>query len=85
MKLVLYETDHCALCNEAANLVYACTKNTAHRLQRVDITEAEELMEKYQLRIPVISISGQMHNELDWPFTQAAVKELLAAMALNID
>ncbi len=70
MKLTLYSTQDCHLCEQAADLLKQVTEK--FDLEHVDIAgsadpaQSKILVEKYGIRIPVIK-SG-LGEELDWPF-----------------
>ena len=58
---ILYGTEYCHLCEEAQIMLKA--KNID--FQNIDISDSQELMERYQFRIPVLQYNGV---EVDWPF-----------------
>jgi hypothetical protein len=66
----LYSTGFCHLCAEA---ILHRAKITAIK---IDIAEANDLFERYSLRIPVLK---RVDNdaELDWPFDAATVSRFL--------
>jgi hypothetical protein len=45
--------------------------------EEVDISESEELFERYGLRIPVLQHPDK--RELNWPFTQGQLQAFLAS------
>ncbi|MBL4567246.1 MAG: glutaredoxin family protein [Porticoccus sp.] len=76
--LTLYTGPHCHLCEQAKSLIYPVLEGTDWRLQEVNIADAEELREKYGVRIPVIvTPEGQ---EKGWPFTVGQVKRLINSL-----
>ncbi|GAB4125990.1 MAG: glutaredoxin family protein [Sideroxydans sp.] len=59
----LYGTAHCHLCEQAQVLLAQCRIAVEH----VDIAEDDALLERYGVRIPVLSRVAD-GAELDWPF-----------------
>lgn len=74
MNLILYGTDHCQLCDEALAIVESALETVNYQLDITDISQSDDLMEKYAFRIPVLKGQG---GELDWPFNEQEVRELL--------
>lgn len=70
MKLVLYNTDHCSLCERALDLLLSMPESRGHSLDVLDVAESAALLERYGARLPVLAVAGV---ELDWPFDRAAV------------
>jgi len=72
--LRLYSTSGCHLCEQAAVLI---ARQTSLTCQWMEIADDTALLERYGVRIPVLSRldTGQ---ELDWPFDAQAVARLLA-------
>jgi hypothetical protein len=64
--LILYGTTACHLCEAASMELAPLQGNGLHARER-DITESDILMERYQLRIPVLR-REDTGAELDWPF-----------------
>jgi hypothetical protein len=64
--LILYGTTACHLC-EAASLELAPLAGNGVHTREQDITDNDILMERYQLRIPVLR-REDTGAELDWPF-----------------
>lgn len=66
--LVLYGTSACHLCEIAEQLLGYYHQNIAAvQYRNTDISESDELFERYGLRIPVLRHSDG--RELDWPFS----------------
>ncbi|KXS33577.1 MAG: putative Long-chain fatty acid transport protein [Candidatus Gallionella acididurans] len=78
MKLLLYGTRYCHLCEQAGAVLHAAGLTTEY----IDIAEDEALLEKYGMRIPVVR-RADSGAELDWPFDEAALN-VLAGRAANI-
>ena len=70
--LTLYGTSACHLCGQAADLLQAADQ----RFQEVDISESDELFERYGLTIPVLR--REDGEELNWPFDMAMLTRFLA-------
>lgn len=72
--LRLYTTLGCHLCEEAELMLLPLLRKKGYQLQKVEISESEELVEQYGIRIPVIRVSEKLRNEregpteLGWPF-----------------
>jgi hypothetical protein len=73
MKLLLYGTSACHLCDEAKALLGAAGAVA----DVVDIAHDERLLERYGMRIPVLRRQDS-GTELDWPFDAAALRRFLA-------
>ncbi len=73
MKLNLYGTEFCHLCEQAQAVLLAIGVSAEH----IDITEDDGLLERYGTRIPVLwrEDSGA---ELGWPFDAPAVQRFIA-------
>ncbi|MFO7788195.1 MAG: glutaredoxin family protein [Halospina sp.] len=66
--LYFYITENCELCEQAEQVLVRTPLDTPLPVDVVDISESEELVEKYGERIPVLRMEPQ-GKELDWPFT----------------
>ena len=75
MKLVLYGTDFCQLCDEALEVVEQALEGRQYQLEIVDISTSDELMAKYAYRIPVLKLENA---ELGWPFSSGDVLNFAA-------
>ena len=71
MKLLLYGTRSCHLCEQAGTMLYEAGVTAEY----IDIAENEALLEKYGMRIPVVR-RVDSGTELDWPFDESALNEL---------
>ncbi len=67
-KVVLYSKPSCPLCEEAKDLLLAFQDQYGYDLNEVDIYSDDELLEKYQLMIPVVEIDGQEadYGQIEW-------------------
>ena len=73
MKLTLYSTQDCHLCEQAADLLKQVTAK--FDLEHVDIAGSESLVEKYGIRIPVIR--NESGKELGWPFDLGTLENFI--------
>ncbi|MGA8864315.1 MAG: glutaredoxin family protein [Gallionella sp.] len=73
MKLLLYGTRHCHLCEHAEALLHAAAMTADY----VDIAEDDSLLEKYRMRIPVV-LRTDNGAELGWPFDVPALLRFIA-------
>lgn len=76
LRLTLYSTSACHLCEQAEQLLEALPPTLAC-WQTIEITEDEALLADYGTRIPVVR-REDTQAELGWPFDTA---ELLAFLA----
>ena len=72
IKLCLYGTSACHLCEQAEALLHALAENKALCWDTVDIADDERLMQRYGLKIPVL-YELEAEAELCWPFTKADI------------
>lgn len=68
MDLTLYTTEYCHLCEEAKALISRALEGCDYQLNLVDISDADDLLECYGTRIPVLACGEGVSQELDWPF-----------------
>ena len=73
MKVNLYTTAGCHLCEEALDLLQVLQEQLevqGRRLQisEIDIADSESLMAEYDVRIPVIT-SDLSQGDIGWPFS----------------
>ncbi len=75
MALILYQRDHCHLCDLALD---ALAQARAPEFESVFIDDDAELDARYGLRVPVLrDVPGD--RELDWPFDAGRLRAFLAA------
>jgi glutaredoxin len=72
VKLILYGTTFCHLCEQAEAALNAIGVEAEH----IDIAENDALLEKYGVRIPVVK-REDTGAELGWPFDEAAVRRFI--------
>lgn len=75
--IILYGTEYCHLCEQAEELVRELPKQL-YLVEKVDISEDDQLMERYALRIPVVRVQNTT-NDLGWPFDSVSLREYLEA------
>lgn len=73
MKLMLYGTRYCHLCDQAEALLEAAGMGAKY----VDIASDDALLEKYRVRIPVL-VRVDSGAELGWPFDATALQRFIA-------
>ena len=73
MKIRLYGTKFCHLCEEAEAILNQAGINA----DPIDIAEDDALLEKYGTRIPVLQRIDN-NAELGWPFDAASVAQFLS-------
>jgi glutaredoxin len=77
-QLVLYTTSHCHLCEQALELLIRLKEQYAINWITKEISDDDDLIEKYGIRIPVIQrIDNQ--SELNWPFSENDIVMLIKA------
>jgi len=81
MQLVLYTTEYCQLCEEAQSLIYNECEGFDYELKLIDISDSDELMARYAIRIPVLAMVDSS-AELDWPFDAGNLLEFIKKLRL---
>lgn len=76
MKLSLYSTWGCHLCEQAEQLLLQA--GVAGAVDIIDIVDDPAAFERYRVHIPVLKVNEQ---ELFWPFDLAQIQQLLAQSA----
>ncbi|MDD2933617.1 MAG: glutaredoxin family protein [Methylotenera sp.] len=78
INLNLYSTSHCHLCEQAESLLVTLSNQYDISWMLVEITDNAELLESYEIRIPVLKrLSDQ--SEIVWPFTIVDVEQFITA------
>lgn len=72
MKLLLYSTTFCHLCEQAQALLAQFGIEAEH----IDIVDDDALLERYGTRIPVVK-RLDTGSELGWPFDIAALQRFI--------
>jgi hypothetical protein len=75
--LLLFSTAACHLCEQALSLLQPWLQR-GWSVQEVDISESDELFQRYGLTIPVLR-REEGGQELNWPFDEDAIARFLAA------
>lgn len=68
MKVYLYSTAGCHLCDLAKAILWPLLVKHQLRLVEVEIADNDELIDRYGVRIPVLA-SPMLERELNWPFS----------------
>ncbi|MEH6518010.1 MAG: glutaredoxin family protein [Halioglobus sp.] len=77
MKLTLYGTSACHLCDIAEQILIQCQAGEIpFAYEKVDISDSDPLFERYGERIPVVQDEAGL--ELGWPFEPAEFVAWLA-------
>jgi hypothetical protein len=76
IKLILYSTLGCHLCDLALDEIEPCLSNTSWVLEKVDIADDPDLLKQYGTSIPVLFFPA-VDSRLYWPFDCLAVKQFL--------
>ncbi len=79
MKIYLYSTLGCHLCEQAKVILWPLLLKYQFQLLEVDISNSDDLIEKYGTYIPVLG-AGESLAELNWPFTAAQVDSFFAEL-----
>jgi glutaredoxin len=77
MKLKLYGTSACHLCNEAESLLHELKDEFSIDIQLIDIADDESLIERYGISIPVLTNAN--NSELFWPFNGNDLRKWMKA------
>ena len=59
IQIDIYSKKQCSLCDKAIDLIRALQKEYPIELTITDIYQDDELLEKYQIMIPVVCINGE--------------------------
>ena len=74
--VIIYSTLGCHLCEQALEILTPLLSD-GDEIEEVDISESDQLMELYGVRIPVVKRTDN-GQELGWPFDQQAALNWLA-------
>lgn len=80
MKIYLYSTVGCHLCEQAKVILWPLLLQYQFQLNEVDIATDDALIEQYGTRIPVLDAVNHT-RELNWPFNPQQVNEFFAELA----
>lgn len=76
LSLKLFTTTHCHLCEKALDLLQQVEKEQTIFWQLIDIVEDDNLLLKYETKIPVLKRNDN-NAELLWPFTHQEIKTFI--------
>lgn len=78
MRLILYTTLGCHLCDQAALIIADVQAKhlPALQVEAIDIADHDDLVEQFGIRIPVVLLEHR-HSDLGWPFDEARLIEYL--------
>ena len=76
MKLLLYSTLGCHLCEQALAMIEAILPAGTY-VEEIDIISSNELVELYGVRIPVVVRTDDL-SEIGWPFNQQQFIQFLS-------
>lgn len=74
--IYLYSTPGCHLCELAREILDPLLSQYTLVLEEIDIAQADELIERYGVKIPVLKSPHHL-DELYWPFDSAQVAHFL--------
>ena len=80
MKVNLYSTVGCHLCEQAKVILWPLLLQYQFRLNEIDIATDDALIEQYGTRIPALGVANHT-TELNWPFNAQQVDEFFAELA----
>jgi glutaredoxin len=72
--IILYTTLGCHLCEEAEQLLNQVEIPENTTIQKRDIIDNQQWLDKYRISIPVLASNGK---ELNWPFTKIQIQQFL--------
>ena len=79
IKLLLFGTQGCHLCDQAEALIEAYQLKEPNLLiEKIDIAEQDQWQEKYAIRIPLL-LDQETTNELGWPFDHTDLEKFISA------
>ena len=76
VKLILYSTSHCHLCEQAESLLKIFEIDNNLLWETVEISENMKLLELYATKIPVLRRMDK-NIEIAWPFTASEIANLI--------
>ncbi len=78
MKLVVYLTDACSLCDQALDMMFGMPELNGHLLETIDIAPDDSLLEQFGESIPVLELADR---RLFWPFTEDDIRKLVQTVS----
>ncbi|WNF36528.1 glutaredoxin family protein [Bacillaceae bacterium IKA-2] len=58
MKITFYTKENCPLCDKGLLVLAEINKDIPFTIESIDIYKDDELLEKYQIMIPVVEVDG---------------------------
>lgn len=88
LKLTLYGTSACHLCEQAATILRELQTSLSTKydtsFEEIDIVDDEALYRRYQTSIPVCMIQTSQHElAFNWPFDADKILAQLSAIQVN--
>ncbi|HWV16031.1 MAG TPA: glutaredoxin family protein [Cellvibrio sp.] len=80
MRIYLYTTAGCHLCDLARAIVWPLLVKHDFRLLEIEIADDDDLISRYGVRIPVLA-SSMTARELNWPFTVSDIEAFFSDLA----
>jgi hypothetical protein len=79
--LYFYTSAGCHLCEAAESLLRQLFGDNFSKVRPVEISDSDELVERYGIRIPVVAYRTENGEwrELGWPFDAAKLADFLLA------
>jgi hypothetical protein len=81
VKIYLYSTLGCHLCEQAKVILWPLLLKYKFNLVEIDIATSDNMIEIYGVRIPVLGASEHI-AELNWPFTSEEVEDFFAKLVI---
>ena len=76
MKIRLYTTLGCHLCEKALSMIpHLKSIGIATTVEAIEIADSDEMIKRYGIRIPVIAREDD--KEIDWPFSISDLERFL--------
>lgn len=63
LHVALYMKEHCRLCDDAEKALHILSKKWEFHIEKINIYDDDDLLELYQLRIPVIKVNDEIVAE----------------------
>ena len=82
--LRLFTTLGCHLCEDAEVILAPIIEPLGYTLEKIEISESEDLVDRYGIRIPVIRLpddvtkASDADRELNWPFDEIQLHQFLS-------
>jgi len=78
MKITLYGTSACHLCEQASSMLMSLCSNYDFSVIEIDIIESDALLAEYGMTIPVL-LRADNQEKLYWPFTVEDIRIFITA------